>query len=596
MTGVSQPDEPVPAPPILGITVRSLSLLLLVPAVRIAYDYRSVPVWSLFALVAATVAVAGLQLLLPRAARAEHGPGDGSAARRSRWTRRAIAGAVGAVAVGASLYQVLALSTPIGSDTASYWKTFSEIIAPTPGYLSLRTPLFQLLMATLRELGTASPSLLAVQVGARAVACAGVAWVLGRWSNGVALFVGVLVALDPVSAATSVVFLSESLYTTGLLLSLVLVVSQIARVRTVRPWELFGAGLVYGWAFLFRPAGLALIGPVLLAYAVGLRSLARAGLVLAGFSQVALAVAMLNVARAGIFAIAATGPYLAYPLFIHDLLDGQNGPASAAIEGRLEECLPGFDHRTITARSSNGDIQGRVWPCFLNETDMEHRALASYRPAFGALFRDAYVEAIAGQPTRFVGAMLGETGRFLSTTVAHYPAAIRGFARRIDLGKLCAREDPYAEFFSLEFTTFFCPTMREPDPVRNARVPEIGYRTRMLYQPYLYVYDPHVYVRSFRETPHAEMAGAAAVLFFLLTVAIVRPSDRLMVVGAAFLIVYSAAATAFGQYTLRRYVAVTSPFLLIVSGLFAVNVARQTWEVARAMATRARLRRAGAAE
>jgi hypothetical protein len=60
-------------------------------------------------------------------------------------------------------------------------------------------------------------------------------------------------------------------------------------------------------------------------------------------------------------------------------------------------------------------------------------------------------------------------------------------------------------------------------------------------------------------------------------------------VCAALVVLYSAAATAFGQQATRRYAAVTSPFLLLVSGLFAVTIAEDTWSVARAGLLRARM-------
>ncbi len=576
-------------PPLLGPVLRWSSLFLLVPALDSAYQRRDAPFRSLLVLVVAVLVVAAVQVALPRNAVTERRSPRPPAAGGRDWALLALAAAVFCLAVGASWHQMLALSTPIASDTGSYWKTLPDLIEPTPGFVSARTPFYQLIVAVLDTSGASGRSLLALHVGARAVACAGVAWMLGRRSLWAAVVVGTLLALDPVSATMSIVYLTESLYTTGLMLSVMLVIGQLQRAGTVRPSELLAAGIVFGWTFLFRPAGMALIGPVLVAYAIGRRSLSSAGVVLTGFSLVAVSVALLNLIRSGVFAIAATGPYLAYPLFVQGLLDADNGPASAAMVARLQECRPGWDHRTITASSSNVDIQGKVWPCFEDDLDVKNRGRGVYRPAFGAQFRDAYVEAMVAHPATFVRKMLLEMAHFMSTAVSHYPAAISNFHRRIDVGSLCRREGAYGTLFSDAFAAFFCPTMIEPDPTLRARVPEIGFRTRMAYQPYLYVYDRSVYVRSYRETPHRELAGAAGVLFFCLAAIVVRPAYRPWVVGAALVVLYSAAATAFGQQATRRYAAVTSPFLLLVSGLFAVTVAEDTWSVARAGLLRARM-------
>jgi hypothetical protein len=95
---------------------------------------------------------------------------------------------------------------------------------------------------------------------------------------------------------------------------------------------------------------------------------------------------------------------------------------------------------------------------------------------------------------------------------------------------------------------------------------------RIVYQPYLYAYDPRLHIPRLEVAAVPALTGAAALLFLVLAIALCRPPYRPLIIGASSMILYHAGITALGQVTLLRYVAAVSPFFLIVSGLVLVSV------------------------
>jgi Dolichyl-phosphate-mannose-protein mannosyltransferase len=169
-------------------------------------------------------------------------------------------------AVGVSRLCERALSTAITPDIWSYWATLPDLARPEPGEMPFRTPLYSLMFARVHAAGGSGRDLLWVQYAARGLACGAIAWFLARSRPRAALAMGVLLAVDPVGAAMSTSYLSESLYSTGLLLGLATLVPQLQSAAARTPARLVGAGLLYGWACLFRPTGFLLVVPILLAY------------------------------------------------------------------------------------------------------------------------------------------------------------------------------------------------------------------------------------------------------------------------------------------------------------------------------------------
>lgn len=549
------------------------ALLLLLPAVDLARYSRARPAYSIAVLIAGAVLTVVLRSL-GQAAPATRGEPRGGRP-TGRW---GVALGVFLIALAASRFARTALSTPIAPDTATYWSTLSELFQRTPGSVPIRTPLYALVFALVQAVGGTGGDLIALQMFLRALACGTVAWMLGRSSLLAATVVGVLLACDPVSAATSVCYLTEGLYMTGMLLGLALVVGQLQRASDLRPWQRFAAGVALGWVLLFRPNGAALMLPVALSYAVASRSIARALAPVLGFASVAVGLALYNLFRVGTMTVAATGLYLAFPLFSQHLFAPENGPVSTTMHQRLTTCYPDLDYTAVKAMTSNEYIHGKFTPCLLDDTPDGRQALSD-------MYRAAYVEALRARPFTFAARMGLESMRFLATSVSYYPAEVSQFGELSDLGRLCRHEPPFDGYQSA-LIAFVCP-MREAVSERRAFVREMSFVTRMLYQPYLYTYQPHPYLHGYYETPFPELTGAAGLVFILIVLAIVRAEYRLVVGGAGLVISFSALSTALGQVTILRYVAVTSQFLVIASGLFMAVVLEEAVALVRTIAVRA---------
>ena len=550
----------------------------LLPVIAAAHQSRGLPFYSAGVLVAGLVLVAATRLHAGFGAPA---PAPTSQRRRLRWL---VAGASFVLAVLASVYQMSALSTMVAPDTVTYWSTLSALFQRVPGSLPVRTPQYSVLFAIVDALGGSGRQLLAVQFTARALGVAAVVWLLSRWSLVAAVVVGTVLALDPVGSAMSVAYLSESLFSTGLLLALAVFVRHVERRGSVRLRELLAAGVGYGLAFLFRPNGAALIVPVVATYAVLTRSVRRTLMPLAGFLLVAGAIVLLNLWRSNIPQIAPTGVYVAFPLFIQQLFDPRNGPASAEMHRHLMACDPDLDYRKVTAATADGFIHGKFSPCLF-------AALGSRQRAPFDLYRAAYMEALRAHPVRFAARMTREAFRFISLTVSYYPAQVAGFTNS-DFEALCARTGAW-EGWPAGPIDFACP-LPAYDPVRRDRTMPIAFATRMAYQPYLYVHQPHAVMAGFHETPVPELAGFAGSSSSCSCSSWCRRAYRPWVAGAAAVTLYSAATTAAGLAASTRYVAVTSPFLLLMATLFAVSVGREIASCARAAASAARRRAAAA--
>jgi hypothetical protein len=492
---------------------------------------------------------------------------------RDAWQVRALTTIVFALSVAASVFCAGGLSTPIAPDTSSYWATLAQLATPAPGGLPVRTPLYSLLIAVVHAIGGAGLVLLALQIGARGLACGLVAWHLARVRPLAGLLVGGLLALDPVSAGMSTGYLTESLYATGLLVSLAVAVGQLQNRRTLTRARVFAAGVLFGWAFLFRPNAMALIVPMVAAYWIATRSVAIAAWSLGGFSVVAAAVAVFNYLKYGLFTIVASGIYLAFPLFIHQLFDPGNGPASAAMHARLQECDPQVDYRKVISQNSNLYVHTRFTPCLAKGVPGESAGQFD-------IYRRAYLEAIRAHPGMFASRMLEEVAEFLASAAARYLEEMVRFSRSLEPSVACARQGAYA-MYQPDLVSFVCP-MPAVDEARLVRLEAVARWTRFVYQPYLVVGETDPWVAredSARGTRVA--AGVAGVVFFGAALAIASAPYRPWVAGALVVVLYSAAATAVGQVTLLRYVAVTCPFLLLVSGLTGLSAVERGLAYAR---------------
>src|SRR5262249_53209689 len=147
--------------------------------------------------------------------------------------------------------------------------------------------------------GGSGNELLFVQIALRAFAAVLVAWVLMENSLFAGAVLGLLLALDPLSAVTSVTYLSESLYSSLLVSSVAIAVHQLTRARLLNWKSCFLAGTVFGCSFLVRPTGVALIVAVIPIYVLFTRSVSKAASVAVGYGLVMSFVALFNYVRSG---------------------------------------------------------------------------------------------------------------------------------------------------------------------------------------------------------------------------------------------------------------------------------------------------------
>ena len=545
---------PAAAPVVLQSAAVAIGLL----GARLAATTVGTPSVSILALVLSAGVAAALWSravgLLPAAPH----PAETS----NRTVRIAVSAAVFVLAVLVSEHARVAASTMIAPDTAGYWTASHDMLGATPGAVPIRTPFYSALFAAVRLAGGSGRELLFLQFALRALAASAMAWVVSRSSITAGAVVGAAMALDPVSAMTSTSYLTESLYTSGLALSLAVALAQLTRPAAPGKAWLFLTGIFFGTALLVRPTSAALIVPLAFAYLAVTRSPVRTALVAVGYAAVALLIAVYNYARTGLFVIVATGLYLAFPLFVQHLMDPRNGPASHALHEQLAACDPGLDYLNVTVATANEFVYTKLLPCTGGN--------AANRAAVYRLYARAYREALLARPLVSGWRLFLESARFLAVPASYYTAEQVSFNQEMHVSDACSRKPPY-DGYPRALIAFICP-VPPGDQHSSALLWRTAIWLRTVYQPYIYSYDPRMYLDHVELTRSPELTGIAGLLFFVFAIALSRPSYRPVVLGAVVVIAYNAAATAYGQVTIPRYVGVLSPFFLIVTVLFAVSL------------------------
>jgi hypothetical protein len=114
------------------------------------------------------------------------------------------------------------------------------------------------------------------------------------------------------------------------------------------------------------------------------------------------------------------------------------------------------------------------------------------------------------------------------------------------------------------------------DPGRGEEIVGASHLARVLYQPYLWSFLRGPLSEGWREAEPKELAGGAGIAFMLFATGFVRGAYRSAVIASSIVIVYHAVTTALGQVTMVRYVAMMSPFFLIISGPVLATAA---WDI-----------------
>ncbi len=221
---------------------------------------------------------------------------------------------------------------------------------------------------------------------------------------------GILVVLDLTIADYNRAILSESMFVSLHVLCLALLIWHYDRKERLRWWEMVLAGILFGWTFLIRGAGVALVIPVILVYAWMTRSWRQPAMVAAGFALLTLSVMSLNLWSYGEFGL--VGPQhstLASALFSYHHFSPDNGPASAQIDAQLRDCQPDIDYDDVP-RYRNSFIFAPFEPCMHSRwSPIEVTGLTS----------DAYREMLTSRFYEVSLRMLEEVGLFLAQPVTN---------------------------------------------------------------------------------------------------------------------------------------------------------------------------------
>jgi len=476
---------------------------------------------------------------------------------RSRWriaaTVLAVSGAMIASAVARN-----ALSTPVWSDTISYWLTSTSLFERQGSASIVRTSVYPAVIATVHGLGGTGDALILVQAGLRAVSCGLVAWLLCSDSLFAGTFIGLVLALDPISAAASVCYLTESLFTSALTLGLALVVRHLSGTTAPSSLSLVFTGMALGLGLSLRPVGLGLVLPALLAYGVRMRSLRVPLKVAGGFALVVAGQMAFNFLRTGRFLLVSSGIFFAFPLFIHNLFDSQNGPASMTLGREMERCGLQKAAAEVTTNQANAFVHFQLGPCLSKAYDGAEESI-------NRLYGAAYGEAFRSHPLVFSRAMAGEAAYFLGSPAATSILEMASFSDTVNPIRFCKRLGAFRGHPEA-LVDFVCPLPRADVELRSFVIRFAGHLL-VMYQPYLPLHYPDWQMGSIPSRTVCQEAGLGAIAFFLVVVGVVSPRQRLWAAGAATIIVVIALTTAYGQVTLLRYVSVLSPLLLLISGL-----------------------------
>lgn len=481
-----------------------------------------------------------------------------------------IASLAALLSLASSLVAVSALSTPFNTDAPYYFTRPSEMFATRPGEVSATTPLFGLVFGFIQVFGLKGMALIGLQILVRAWSVFAATRLVAVASPVLGVLLGLLLGIDPVGAALSAMYATESLHSSSLILAAV----AIARLppASALPKGL-AVGIGVGLAGLFRPSGIPLLALALLFLAWKARSGRSFRAAIAGVVLAVLMVSSVARLERGSWQPVGGGGGLAYawPLLVHQLLDPDNGRESAALSAAIQGCDPHWPQTPIRLETDSNERIPAIKTCLV----ASGRSLDS---VFG-LFSASYREAIAAQPFRFLAAVRDEFLNYLGTTVSHNARLGAQFVEFEDLAAICRPTDGnplYARAPALRLgeaparlrdtLAFVCPP---PPPVKRLAWLPAAVTTgfRAIFQPYFYVLEPPFFHRSVSNPGNPWWMGLCALTFGGLVVGVsAGPLRRLALVS--LVVVGTAAATvALTHLTTARYLGPFSPWFLTLSSL-----------------------------
>lgn len=485
------------------------------------------------------------------------------------------------LSVSTSLIAVAALSTPFNTDAPYYFTRPSEMFSPRGGEVSATTPLFGLIFGFIQLIGLEGAALIGLQIAVRAAAVFTASRLVASGSLWLGVVLGLFLGIDPVGAALTTMYATESLHSSSLILAAVAIASLSPIASLPRGISI---GVFVGLTGLFRPSGIPLLALAIVFLVWNARASRAFRGALAGVAIAVLLVSSVARLQRGSWHPIGGGGGFAYawPLLVHQLLDPANGPQSLALTSAIRSCDPRWPQEPIRIETDSNERIPAIKTCLVS----------SGRPIDEVfkLFAASYREAIVAQPVRFLASVRDEFLNYLGTTLAHNILLGAQFATDEDLSLICepsaanplfarapALRNGEANERVMDTLAFLCPAPR-PMPQFAGLAREATMWFRGVFQPYFYVLEPPFFRQAVSNVTDPWWMGLCAVSFGALVLGISR-GWAFRIAALSVLMVGTAAATvALTHLTTARYLAPLSPWFLALSALLVFAFARDVSE------------------
>jgi hypothetical protein len=381
--------------------------------------------------------------------------------------------------------------------------------------------------------------LLCLQIIIGGLSVGAMVYALARRKISLSILVGVLFSLDILWGSINRLVQTESLFMNSLILSIAVVLIHFERREQTSIKELIAAGVLFGWTFIIRPAGVYLFFLVPPLYLWLTRSWKKAAFTTVSLLAVFFCVGLFNLWRVGTFRLYGQGgAYMAWPLFTYQILDSENGPASYTLISEIEACAGSIDTKGYYKNEVVDDFFDVFVPC-LAEAGHSEDEIAD-------LFGTAYIEGIRQHPIRYGSALLYEGSAYLT-----YPTM------QLSVFQLGTGQGIWGDSVYI------------PEPRFEADTPAINTVANIL----TYINKSFLLFAPRRGNEQTIADIFAWFMFSGFLLITTRGRDRFLVVMCLLVIHYMAFATVAGHIFLPRYTIVLSPFYNILTALFVVTAA-----------------------
>src|SRR5258708_4005007 len=282
----------------------------------------------------------------------------------------------------------------------------------SPGYIGFTTPDRSLpiqVMATAVQASNYPVSYIMLDIIIAAFAVGSLVYVVGRLNLALAIGIAIFLVTDTIWAQVQLDILTESAFISFHILCLACLINQYQQRDKLKQWQLFAAGILYGWTFLIRPSGIILTIVVILGYLYFTRSWRKAAWLTGGL---AIIYGIIIVASAVIYGKPQLSPprgaQVIFGLFQHHYFSADNGPSSYKIDQALKSCNIDTDYSKLTQFSANTFVDDQYSPCTSKALGTE---------TTNVLSNAAFVEAIKAKPVMFATTIIQNTAILLTHEV-----------------------------------------------------------------------------------------------------------------------------------------------------------------------------------